>query len=81
MDRDEAIERIRGAIGARDLYNERYQSPNSNDSGVGPWIIARTDCRMAYGFEEVVERCLAFESLGAEIIYARIYRAALSMSN
>ena len=25
---------------------------------------------MAYGFEEVVERCLAFESLGAEIIYA-----------
>ena len=25
---------------------------------------------MAYGFEEVVERCLAFESLGAEIVYA-----------
>ena len=71
MDRDEAVERIRGAIGARDLYNERYKSPNSNDSGVvGPWIVARTDCRMAYGFEEVIERCLAFEALGAEIIYA-----------
>ena len=26
VDRDEAIERIRGAIGARNLYNERYQS-------------------------------------------------------
>jgi len=70
VDRDEAVERIRGAIGARDLYNERHQSPNSNDSALGPWIIARTDCRMAYGFEEVVERCLNFESLGAEIIYA-----------
>ena len=62
MDRDEAVERIRGAIGARKIYQ--------SDLGVGPWIVARTDCRMAYGFEEVVERCLAFESLGAEIIYA-----------
>ena len=74
VNRDEALERVKCALGARDLYNERYQSPNLNDSeslsGVGPWIVARTDCRMAYGFSEVVERCLRFEELGAEIIYA-----------
>lgn len=75
--RDEAIERVRGAIGARDLYyngvvdNESNDS-NNNDNGVGKgtWIVARTDCRMAYGFNEVIERCLQFEELGAEIIYA-----------
>ena len=73
VDREEALGRIKCAIGARDMYNERYQSPNLNYSasvGVGPWIVARTDCRMAYGFSEVVERCLRFEELGAEIIYA-----------
>lgn len=76
--RDEAIERVRGAIGARDLYyngvvdNESNYSNNNNIDGVGKgtWIVARTDCRMAYGFNEVIERCLQFEELGAEIIYA-----------
>lgn len=65
-DRDEAIRRVKCALGARDLYDER----RSNDSGGGPWIVGRTDCRMAYGFREVIERCLRFEELGAEIIYA-----------
>ena len=75
--RDEAIERVRGAIGARDLYyngvvdNERSDSSNNNNHvGKGTWIVARSDCRMAYGFNEVIERCLHFEQLGAEIIYA-----------
>ena len=75
--RDEAIERVRGAIGARDLYyngvvgNESNDINNNNNSiGKGTWIVARTDCRMAYGFNEVIERCLQFEELGAEVIYA-----------
>ena len=58
VDREEAVQRVRGALGARDY------------AGADAWIVARTDCRLAYGFEEVIERCLRFESLGAEIIYA-----------
>ena len=71
VNREEAVERVRGAIGARDLYYEQQQQhSNELTSGKGTWIIARTDCRMAYGFDEVIERCLRFEELGAEIIYA-----------
>ena len=80
VSREEAVERVRGAIGARDLYYEQQrqhhhhhqvvEEGNSNDCGNGTWIVARTDCRMAYGFEEVIERCLRFEELGAEVIYA-----------
>jgi len=71
VNREEAVERVRGAIGARDLYYEQQHQQHSNElCGKGTWIVARTDCRMAYGFDEVIERCLRFEELGAEIIYA-----------
>ena len=63
------MERVRGAIGARDLYHKQQQQ-HGLDNGKGTWIVARTDCRMAYGFDEVIERCLRFEELGADIIYA-----------
>ena len=33
-------------------------------------IIARTDCRMTLGLEEAISRCLEYESLGADIVYA-----------
>mmetsp|Transcript_53806 Transcript_53806/g.60112 ORF Transcript_53806/g.60112 Transcript_53806/m.60112 type:complete len:361 (-) Transcript_53806:150-1232(-) len=33
-------------------------------------IVGRTDCRMAFGLDEAIERCLAFQELGADIIYA-----------
>lgn len=58
VSREEAVERVRGALGAREF------------AGVDTWIVGRTDCRLAYGFDEVVERCLVFEELGAEIVYA-----------
>lgn len=60
VDRDNAVQRVKGALGARVF------------AGVdeGCWIVARTDCRLAYGFEEVVERCLRFEELGAQMVYA-----------
>jgi 2-methylisocitrate lyase-like PEP mutase family enzyme len=58
VSREEAVERVRGALGAREY------------AGVDSWIVGRTDCRLAYGFDEVVERCLVFEELGAEIVYA-----------
>lgn len=58
--REQAVARVKGALGAREF------------AGVGQdcWIVGRTDCRLAYGFDEVVERCLHFEELGAEIVYA-----------
>ena len=71
--REEAVERVRGAIGARDLHYQQQQEQQvgiDECSGKGTWIVARTDCRMAYGFNEVIERCLRFEELGAEVIYA-----------
>ena len=69
--REEAVERVRGAIGARDLHYQQQQQVSVDEcSGKGTWIVARTDCRMAYGFNEVIERCLKFEELGAEVIYA-----------
>lgn len=33
-------------------------------------VIARTDCRAALGFDEALERCLEYEALGADIVYA-----------
>lgn len=60
VDRDNAVQRVKGALGARDFAGVN----------AGCWIVARTDCRLAYGFEEVIERCLRFEELGAEIVYA-----------
>lgn len=63
VDREDAIQRIRAALGARDLYQNQCNSRS-------PWIIARTDCRMAYWLQEAIERCQRFEELGAEIIYA-----------
>lgn len=72
VERDEAVRRVRGALGARDLHFERVSllSSSASNTGAGCWIVARTDCRLACGFEEVVERCLRFEELGAEIVYA-----------
>jgi len=65
--REEAAARVKCALGARDsLYGD-----GRNRGGAGyPWIAGRTDCRMACGFDEAVERCLRFEEAGAEIVYA-----------
>ena len=62
VDRETAVQRVRCALAARDEVNMRSDN--------GPWIVARTDCRMAFGFDECVERCLQFEQLGAQVIYA-----------
>ena len=72
VEREEAVQRVRGALRARDLHWERVSlsTSASTSAGAGCWIVARTDCRLAFGFEEVVERCLRFEELGAEIVYA-----------
>ena len=72
--REEAASRVRGALGARDWYigrsRDSWADSSCSTTGAGVWIVARTDCRLAYGFREVIERCLRFEELGAEIVYA-----------
>ena len=62
VSRDQCVERIKCALAARDEAREI----DGNDV----LIVARTDCRAALGFEEAVDRCKAFEALGADIVYA-----------
>ena len=62
LTRSEAQSRIRTALRAQ---QEAYQI-----DGHPILLIARTDCRMALGFSEVKERCLLFEEMGADIVYA-----------
>jgi 2-methylisocitrate lyase-like PEP mutase family enzyme len=58
----EAGNRIRAAVAARD--EARTLDGNSI------LIVARTDCRAAFGLEEAINRCKLFEELGADIVYA-----------
>ena len=61
VDRDAAVARVRAALRARD---------EAKDAGHDVLVIARTDCRAALGLDEAIARCLAFEALGADIVYA-----------
>ena len=62
ISRDQARQRMRAALASRDESWERH--------GHRILVVARTDCRMALGLEEAVERCVMFEQLGADIVYA-----------
>lgn len=62
LDRDEAKRRIQIALAAK---KEAWEK-----DGNKILIIARTDCRMQLGLDEAVERCLAFEDAGADIVYS-----------
>eukprot|EP00521_Asterionellopsis_glacialis_P009636 CAMPEP_0195288768 /NCGR_PEP_ID=MMETSP0707-20130614/5298_1 /TAXON_ID=33640 /ORGANISM="Asterionellopsis glacialis, Strain CCMP134" /LENGTH=308 /DNA_ID=CAMNT_0040348669 /DNA_START=176 /DNA_END=1099 /DNA_ORIENTATION=+ len=62
ISREAAIARVRTALKARDQALE--------DDGNEILVIARTDCRMALGFDEAAERCRVFEDMGADIVYA-----------
>lgn len=62
VSRQDARDRIRTALKARDEALE--------EDGNSILVIARTDCRVAMGFDEAAERCRIFEELGADIVYA-----------
>ncbi len=74
IEREAAIQRVRAAIGARNLFDANCSlnksESESSTTGSGVWIVARTDCRLAFGFQETVERCLRFEDMGADVVYA-----------
>ncbi|VEU36597.1 unnamed protein product [Pseudo-nitzschia multistriata] len=62
VSRAEATDRIGAALAARDEALEADGNPI--------FVVARTDCRMALGLDEAIERCLAFQDMGADVVYA-----------
>ena len=54
--RDEAFDRIRAAVDAR-------------DAGADILILARTDARHEYGLSEAIDRAAKFAELGADILF------------
>ena len=62
VSREASLARIRCALGARD----EAKHLDGNDI----LVVARTDCRAAMGLDEAVERCVAYEEAGADIVYA-----------
>ena len=47
----------------RDEYNSLY------GEGTAPLILARTDSLIQYGFEDAIERCLAFREAGCDMTF------------
>lgn len=62
ISREESVSRIKAVMKARD----EVRSLDGRDI----LIVARTDCRAALEFDEALQRCLLFEELGADIVYA-----------
>jgi 2-methylisocitrate lyase-like PEP mutase family enzyme len=62
VSRQDATDRVKAALAAQ---REAEEVDGNRIS-----IIARTDCRMALGLDEAIERCLAFQEMGADIVYA-----------
>ena len=58
----DSFDRVRTALAARQEAEEVDGNRIS--------VIARTDCRMALGLNEAIERCLKFQEMGANIVYA-----------
>ncbi|WP_417844490.1 isocitrate lyase/PEP mutase family protein [Thalassospira sp.] len=56
VERDEAFDRIRAAVDAR-------------DAGADILILARTDARHEYGLSEAIDRAAKFAELGADILF------------
>ncbi|CAB9500662.1 Carboxyvinyl-carboxyphosphonate phosphorylmutase [Seminavis robusta] len=62
VSRSASIARIKTALAAA---KEAYEQ-DGNDV----LIIARSDCRASEGLEQAISRCLEYEELGADIVYA-----------
>jgi 2-methylisocitrate lyase-like PEP mutase family enzyme len=60
---DEAVMRVKAACDARDEYESLY------GKGTGPLILARTDSLKTDGFEDAVQRCIAFREAGCDMTF------------
>ncbi len=63
VDAEAARARVRAALAARDEAADEIL------------VVARTDCRAALGLDEAISRCVAFEALGADVVYAEGLRS------
>jgi 2-methylisocitrate lyase-like PEP mutase family enzyme len=72
VSREQARQRMRAALAA--------QTEAWEQDGNRILVVARTDCRMSMasslGFDEAMERCLIFEELGADVVYAENLQSA-----
>jgi 2-methylisocitrate lyase-like PEP mutase family enzyme len=68
VDRATSIARIQTALAARQEALEL--------DGNRILVVGRTDCRAALGFDEALERCLAYEKMGCDIVYAENLQSA-----
>lgn len=60
---DEAVTRVKAACDARDEYESLY------GEGTGPLILARTDSLKTHGFEDALQRCIAFREVGCDMTF------------
>ena len=60
---EEAVMRVKAACDARDEYEAL------NGEGTGPLILARTDSLVTDGFEDAIQRCLAFREVGCDMTF------------
>lgn len=66
VERDEALQRIRAAVDAR-------------DRGSDILIMARTDARATHGLDEAIARCNAFVEIGADITFLEAPQSEVEM--
>ena len=62
VDRSTSVARLRCALAARQEAHEK--------DGNHVALVGRTDCRAALGFSEALSRCLTYQELGCDIVYA-----------
>ena len=62
VDREASVRRAKAALASRQEALEQ--------DGNHVLIVGRTDCRASLGFDEALARCLAYQELGADIVYA-----------
>jgi len=60
---DEAVMRVKAACDARDEYESFF------GKGTGPLILARTDSLKTDGFEDAIQRTLAFREVGCDMTF------------
>ena len=60
---DDAVMRVKSACDARDEYESLY------GKGTGPLILARTDSLKTDGFEDAIQRTLAFREVGCDMTF------------
>ena len=59
----DALQRVKAACDARDEFERMY------GEGTGPLVLARTDSLVTDGFEDAIQRCIAFREAGCDMTF------------